>query len=59
MGDSIPISERCMRIALLLEKADAVIESAVALTKRYTMARLSVILVMVSGQTGMDIELTV
>ncbi len=33
IGDSIPISERCMRIALLLEKADAVIESAVALTQ--------------------------
>ena len=33
IGDSIPISERCMRIARLVEKADAIIESAVALTQ--------------------------
>ena len=33
IGDSIPISERCMRIADMIDKADIIIESAVALTQ--------------------------
>ena len=33
IGDSIPISERCMRIARIIERADVIIESAVALTQ--------------------------
>ncbi|MFN8444541.1 MAG: hypothetical protein U0175_27400 [Caldilineaceae bacterium] len=33
IGDSIPISQRCMRIAQLLGSADVIIESAVALTQ--------------------------
>ncbi len=33
IGDSIPISERCMRISRLIEEADLIIESAVALTQ--------------------------
>lgn len=33
IGDSIPISERSMRIARMLEEADIIIESAVALTQ--------------------------
>jgi hypothetical protein len=33
IGDSIPISERCMRIANMIDEADVIIESAVALTQ--------------------------
>ena len=33
IGDSIPISQRCMRISRMLEEADVIIESAVALTQ--------------------------
>lgn len=33
IGDSISISQRCMRIARMLEEADVIIESAVALTQ--------------------------
>ena len=33
VGDSIPISERSMRIARMLEESDVIIESAVALTQ--------------------------
>ncbi|MGM0403573.1 MAG: hypothetical protein ACQEQN_07655 [Thermodesulfobacteriota bacterium] len=33
IGDSIPISSRCQRIARLMESADVIIESAVALTQ--------------------------
>jgi hypothetical protein len=33
IGDSIPISERCMRIARMIEESDVIIESAVALTQ--------------------------
>jgi len=33
IGDSIPISERCMRIAKMIDEADVIIESAVALTQ--------------------------
>ncbi len=33
IGDSIPVSQRCMRIADMIDKADIIIESAVALTQ--------------------------
>jgi len=33
IGDSIPISERCMRIANMIDDAEVIIESAVALTQ--------------------------
>ncbi|MDY3868860.1 MAG: hypothetical protein SOZ52_05770 [Pyramidobacter sp.] len=33
IGDSIPISQRCMRIAQMLESADIIIESAIALSQ--------------------------
>lgn len=33
IGDSIPVSERCMRIANMLAQSDVIIESAVALTQ--------------------------
>lgn len=33
IGDSLPVSQRCMRIARMLEDADVIIESAVALTQ--------------------------
>jgi hypothetical protein len=33
IGDSIPISERCMRIANMIDNAEVIIESAVALTQ--------------------------
>ena len=33
VGDSIPISQRCMRVAQMLESADVIIESAIALSQ--------------------------
>ena len=33
IGESIPVSERCMRIAGMIEEAEVIIESAVALTQ--------------------------
>ncbi|MFC1867147.1 hypothetical protein ACFL0H_03330 [Thermodesulfobacteriota bacterium] len=33
IGDSLPVSDRCHRIACLLDKADVIIESAIALSQ--------------------------